>query len=622
MPTWTLDSGGGRIVRAEPAGQIVEVPALDIWDAQFEPKLDLRWNQPSKDLPEIEFNQSFLVLEPALDLSRDGFVRLHLRESGSGRLLDVWPHSDQIVLGLRWSALDSAYLDSLEALLAPQNISLGENLTAQQLVWLYWESGLGVESDIDSDVLSSAFAQGSASSFEPRYLTATLYSYQHQGAALLASMADQGLGALLADEMGLGKTIQAIYLLVHRVATAVGPCLVVVPSSTIANWQREVAKFAPHLSVGTHLGSARSGVASWFGDYDVTLTTYDIAVRDSFLFASVEWDLVVLDEAQMIKNANAQRAIAVKALPRKISLAITGTPIENSLTDMWSIMDFVAPHYLGDKREFENRFPDDVVAAMDLSQRIAPMIIRRTVAQVATDLPQRIDIPTPIFVSERLERLYEDIRRRHGQKQLAALTYLRQVCACPTAVDGTWPSVRVDFPKYDRLMEIITEIFAEHGKALVFASFTEPIDALAAAFRYTFPGAFVETVDGRRNSADRQDSIDQFTSWDGPGVLVLNPKAAGVGLNIQAANHVVHFTPEWNPATVAQASARAHRRGQTLPVFVHYLYYSSTVEEVMMDRMDMKRSLQSAGMSQTGSEPELSDIARALEISPKGQMDD
>lgn len=620
MPRWVLNGGETEILLEDQSGRATKIPALDIWDAEFDQSRNDGPGRPSMDLPKIRLNESFLTLVPELRISDVGSVRIFLKSDYPEVLIDVWPESDQLIVGDLWSALDWQYLNSLATQLSNQEIQLDRDLSTHQLMWLYWESSLDVSSDIDPSALSSASAVQTDSDFDSTLVNATLYPYQAYGAALLVSMADQGLSALLADEMGLGKTLQAIYLIAHTTKHRGGPCLVVVPSSTVANWQRELRRFAPKLKVLTHVGTARTGASSTLGGFDVVLTTFDLVVNDEFLLGSVEWSLAVVDEAQMIKNADAQRSQAVKSLPRRTSLAITGTPIENSLTDMWSIMNFVASDRLGSKDEFRDQFPDDIVAAEGLSKRIAPLVIRRMVAAVAKDLPARIDIPTPIYASDALADLYEVVRSVHGRNQLAALTRLRQVCACPTSVSDKWPSIRVDFPKYDRTMEIIAEVFADGAKALIFSSFTESVDALVGALRTSYPAVFVDSVDGRRSPADRQHTIDEFSNSEGPGVLVLNPKAAGIGLNIQAANHVIHFTPEWNPATVAQASARSHRRGQSLPVFIYYLYYSSTVEEVMMDRMEMKRGLQEAGLSAVSSEPGSTDIARALEISPRRKL--
>jgi SNF2 family DNA or RNA helicase len=328
---------------------------------------------------------------------------------------------------------------------------------------------------------------------------------------------------------------------------------------------------------------------------------------------------VILDEAQLIKNVAAQRSHALKRIPKRIGVAVTGTPIENSLTDMWSIFEFVAPEYLGSLVDFEYDYPDEASAAVALSRRLAPLSIRRTVASVATDLPPRVDVVTPVFASGRLENLYDAVRLDPDLAPLARLTKLRQVCAAPSDADPTWERRLTDFPKVDRLIELMESVVFEGAKALVFSSFTESIDQICGALGARFSGLFIRAVDGRKSPSHRQSDIDDFTAATGAAVLVLNPRAAGIGLNIQAASHVFHFTPEWNPAVVSQASARAHRRGQDMPVFIYYLYYVGTVEEVMMDRLDAKRGLQSAGTSMFQENPSAGELARVFALSPKGQ---
>jgi SNF2 family DNA or RNA helicase len=325
----------------------------------------------------------------------------------------------------------------------------------------------------------------------------------------------------------------------------------------------------------------------------------------------------VLDEAQAIKNPGARRSLAAKRLPKKIGIALSGTPIENSLRDMWSIVQFIAPDYLGNLREFERDYPDEVVAARSLSRRASPMVLRRLVADVAKDLPPRIDIPIAVDPSGIFADAYEAVRQSSGLGALPLLTKLRQLCASPPAELGTIEG----YSKYNVALEIMLEAFARKEKVLLFASYIIALDEIARDLADRLPGVFLRVLDGRMAADARQDAIDDFTKVEGPAVLLMNPRATGVGLNIQAASHVIHYTPEWNPAIVAQATARAHRRGQLNPVFVHYLYYVDTVEEVMMERLESKRQLQDAGMSQIDGELSDSDILDALSRSPVRSFD-
>jgi SNF2 family DNA or RNA helicase len=323
----------------------------------------------------------------------------------------------------------------------------------------------------------------------------------------------------------------------------------------------------------------------------------------------VVWDVVILDEAQNIKNSSAKRSEAVFSLPKNSSVAITGTPIENSLSDIWSIFRFLEPGLLGDEYAFNSRYPDTHASAVELSKQISPFVIRRRVSEVAGDLPERSDYFVPIFLSEEMNLRYEEIRNDPNLHQLPKMQALRQIAAVPS--EYTYSSNKVS-----RLVDLLEEAFSNRDKAIIFASFTNTIDSLVRVIQTKFPNAFVETLDGRKSPQARQEVIDQFDGVAGASVLIANPRAAGVGLNIQAANYVFHFNPEWNPALIAQASARAYRRGQEKNVFVYYLYYRGTVEEYVLKKLEEKQTLQEAGLQELSDEPTESQLLEALRISP------
>ncbi|WP_167140541.1 DEAD/DEAH box helicase [Diaminobutyricimonas sp. TR449] len=546
----------------------------------------------------------------------DGSFALALGLSTSDWVQSIWPQADQLIANGNWYAIDASTVAAWRDRLQSGSIQLGAPLNAKELLWLLWESDLPIDLALNIGGLATLHSAGNAVEFDSQLLQADLYPYQVAGAEFLATMYDLGLGALLADEMGLGKTMQALYLLSHASQRSTEPSLVIVPASTLANWEREIKRFAPALSVLVHTGPRRTGNPKVLQSADVVLTSTDVLVRDRYLLDTVRWGAVVLDEAQNIKNSFAQRSQAAKSLSARCAVAVTGTPIENSLTDMWSIFEFVAPNYLGPLETFLEQFPDEVDAALELSHRVAPMTIRRSVSAVASDLPPRVDIDTPIYADDRFAAVYEDIRNGRDDPPITRLLRLRQLCGNPQSVDDSYGPISRDFAKYDRLVEILDEVAATGGKSLIFVSFIDAIDELYDCIRERFPTSMVARVDGRSNPRDRQETIDRFSEQSGSAFLILNPRAAGVGLNIQAANYVIHYTPEWNPAVVAQASARAHRRGQTRPVFVYYFYYVGTVEEVMMNRLSAKRELQEAGLSAVGAEPSSSDVLAALGVSP------
>ncbi|SKC10741.1 Helicase conserved C-terminal domain-containing protein [Bosea thiooxidans] len=357
-------------------------------------------------------------------------------------------------------------------------------------------------------------------------------------------------------------------------------------------------------------------------DYDVVVTSYDNAVRDNSLLNMIVWKVIVLDEAQFIRNPDAQRTRAVKRLQREAGLAVTGTPVENRLLDLWSVVDFVLPGYLGDAKTFASEYSDDVDGAAKLEPLVSPLMLRRRVAEVAQDLPSRIDIPQVVELDEGEIAAYDAERERiyaeyGAAATLVALTSLRRFCAHPALMNGN--AVAADpmsFSKFRRMDEIVEEIFSRSEKVIIFTSFTAMADLIARHIKSRF-GTFGGVIDGRLSIDERQPLIDRFSAVQGGAALVLNPKAGGAGLNITAANHVIHYNPEWNPALEDQASARAHRRGQQLPVTVHRLLVADTVEDVVDERLTRKRAISgTAVVGLEGKEDDYGDIVAALMRSP------
>lgn len=459
----------------------------------------------------------------------------------------------------------------------------------------------------------------------PFGVDATLYSYQLLGWRWLKFLLSEGSGGLLADEMGLGKTLQIIAALSDAGSGPLRPSLIVAPGSLLENWCREIGRFTPHLKVLKHHGPFRTGRPADLSEYDVVVTSYDVVVGDNSLLNMIRWKVVVLDEAQFIRNPDAQRTKAVKRLKRDAGLAVTGTPIENRLLDIWSVMDFVFPGYLGDAKSFEKQFLDNTDGAARLEPLISPLMLRRRVAEVAQDLPPRIDIPQLLELDESEAAAYDAERERidaeYGSAAtLVALTSLRRFCAHPSLLGGGLDaSDPMAFSKFRRLDEIVEEIFERGEKVLIFTSFTAMADMIALHIEKRF-GAFAGVIDGRLSIEERQPMIDRFGAVRGGAALVLNPKAGGAGLNIVAANHVIHYNPEWNPALEDQASARAHRRGQELPVTVHRLLIADTVEDVVNDRLTRKRTLSSTAIvGIEGKDEDYGDIVAALSRSPSKQ---
>lgn len=452
-------------------------------------------------------------------------------------------------------------------------------------------------------------------------LKADLYPYQKDGVHFLNLVAGQGLGCILGDEMGLGKTIQVITLMLAEKAAARGPTLVVSPATLLENWRRELALFAPSLSVKIHTGTDRAGIASRLTGFDVVVTSYDTALRDEALLSSIPWNLLALDEAQNIRNPDARRTLAVKGLPRRISLAITGTPVENRLMDLWSLSDFALPGLLGNRDGFERLFADTEADAAGLAPIVAPILLRRRVRDVAQDLPKRIDVAQPLSMSRAMAEDYERTRLEalteyEGGGSLVALQRLRMFCTHPALIGGWGGDPADGMPKYQRLLELLEEIFQQGEKCLIFTSYTGMTDIFLADLPKRFPDRFFGFIDGRVPVPERQKTVDEFSATATGGALFLNPKAAGVGLNITAANHVIHYNPEWNPALEDQASARAYRRKQQRPVTVHQMFFVDCVEELVVGRLALKRGLSEHAAIGHEGDATVSEVMQALRISP------
>lgn len=470
--------------------------------------------------------------------------------------------------------------------------------------------------------------------FSVPLLQATLYPYQSGGVNWITDTVREAGGIVLADEMGLGKTIQIIGSLLLDPPAPTAPALILAPTTLIANWVRELARFSPSLTVGVHRGPDRARLPRDLLGAQVLITTYDTAVNDLVLFRAVEWSWLICDEAQAVKNPQSQRRKAVASIPRLRTIPVTGTPVENHLLDLWSLIDLAVPGLLGDQSVFEARFPDGDASARELAAITGPVVLRRRLKDVADDLPPRTDVEVPVELGASLAADYdavldETLERYPVAGALVATGQLQLFCAHPwlRMPDTSLPDWEdlVDVapgsgtalmtPKLERAVELLAEAFRNGRKVLIFANFNACGPILReAARRVDMPAAFWGAINGSTPPADRQPLVDEFAAHRGPAILILNPRAAGAGLNITAATVVIHFTQVWNPALELQASARAHRRGQTEPVTVYHMYYVDTVEEVMMERARRRREMGAEAVPPSGQERE--DLQRALSLRP------
>jgi SNF2 family DNA or RNA helicase len=618
------------LVLKSPDESIWLPQAIDIFQAEYREKrliCDKEITAPSQDLPEIAFSKYPLKLNLVIGASDDpskGLLKLEMRATLGDVIISIKSpmnrQADQIIFEKKWYAFVSGALDDAKKLLNGAKVAPEGYLSLQQMFYLLKNpiDSVPVVFDVDLHSIPNLV------SFEevPKSFSGVLYPYQNTGFRWLCAVYKEGLGCILGDEMGLGKTIQIICLITRNVEKKIKPTLVVAPATLLENWRREFAKFAPSIATYVHTGYERTGFPSDLEKYDVIITSFSTLIRDSSLFRMLSWDVIIADEAQAIKNPEAERSKVIKSLSRKAGIAVTGTPVQNSLTDLWSIMDFTIPGLLGDKNAFEKKYSDSIDAASNLEPLVSPVILRRTVSEVAKDLPPRIDIPQPIEMPPEMASRYEQVRldilERYGEHaQLVSLQKLRIFCTEPSLVGSQVAGGYENNPKYQRLLELLEEIFDNKEQTLVFTSFTGMIDILMADIPKRFDGIWVNWIDGRIPVSERQPRVDEFNKCGKPAALFLNPAAAGTGLNLTAANHVIHYNLEWNPAIEDQASARAHRIGQKKPVTVHRLYYVGSIEEVINEKLDFKRDLATTTVKGVkGEEDDYSDIFRALQISP------
>ena len=497
----------------------------------------------------------------------------------------------------------------------------------------------------------------------PTGLQGTLRPYQVRGLAWLAFMRTWGLGACLADDMGLGKTIQVLALLLHDHESVVSsqwsvvsdgvssdagadndhaprtthhaprttqyvanpqsairnpqsssPVLLICPTSVVGNWQREAAKFAPDLRVLVHHGAGRlegAAFAAAAAAHHLVISSYSLSHRDEALFGTVAWAGVVLDEAQNIKNPEAKQAQAIKRLPAGYRMALTGTPVENRLSELWSIMDFLNPGLLGSRAGFRERYAipieryNDPAAAARLRALVAPFILRRlkTDPTIIQDLPEKQEMKVYCTLTREQATLYEatvqdalkkieqvkDPMARRGQV-LSLLMRLKQICNHPAQFLGDRSALAGRSGKLARLEEMLEEVLAAGDRALIFTQFAE-MGALLQDYLRDRLGCDVLYLHGGTPAKARPALVEQFGRPDGPPLFILSLKAGGVGLNLTAANHVFHFDRWWNPAVENQATDRAFRIGQRRNVQVHKFIANGTVEDKIDALIESKQAL-------------------------------
>ncbi len=439
----------------------------------------------------------------------------------------------------------------------------------------------------------------------PEGLQAELRDYQFEGYCWLRRLSEWGVGGVLADDMGLGKTLQTLAVLLDRAEH--GPTLILAPTSVGFNWMREAARFAPSLNPILYRESDRHEILADLKPGDLVVSSYGIALRDGSELSKVKWGTLVMDEAQAIKNARTKTAQTISTLNAKWTIALTGTPMENHLGELWSLFNAVAPGVFGGWESFRAKYAapieksNDPIAKKLLSQRLKPFILRRTKEEVLTELPPRTEAVINVELSPAERSQYELVRRSAigeldnivklpDQKDqrfriLALLTRLRQFACHPGIVNKEWNRSSA---KLDQLCETLQNLREEGHRALVFSQFTEHLGLIRKALDEQ--GISYQYLDGSTPAKQRQGMVDAFQNGDSTAFLI-SLKAGGTGLNLTAADYVIHMDPWWNPAVEDQATDRAHRFGQDKPVMVYRLVAKDTIEEEILALHASKRDL-------------------------------
>lgn len=485
-----------------------------------------------------------------------------------------------------------------------------DKLRAAQLATL---DGLPIRAPAELNALRARLEGFTEMSFvqPPAGLRAELRPYQHEGLSWLQFLREFSLHGVLADDMGLGKTLQTLaHLLIEKEAGRVDrPSLIIAPTSVIRNWAREAAKFTPALNVLLLHGEERHADYHRISKHDLVITSYPLLVRDAEMLRKTEWHIFALDEAQNIKNPKSKAAQVCSSMKARHRLCLTGTPIENHLGELWSLFHFLMPGLLGDAEGFRSYYRTPIERDADterqqqLSTRLQPLLLRRTKSAVAKDLPPKTEILHTIELEKSQTDLYETIRAAMDARVrdaisnqgiersqiivLDALLKLRQVCCHPQLLKIDAAKKIETSAKTAYLMEdLLPELLDEGHRVLIFSQFTEMLGIIESELKK----AGIAFVKLTGDTKDRETPMQRFQKGEVP-VFLISLKAGGSGLNLTTADTVIHYDPWWNPAAEAQASDRAHRIGQTKPVFIHKLICQGTIEERIVEMQKTKAAL-------------------------------
>lgn len=558
---------------------------------------------------EIDFEGRSVAFPELLQALERGDSTVRLDDGSLGILPEEWLEQIGLISGLGTLDEDSLRFSNSQAALLDALLSAQED----------------VEFDEKFEDMRERFRNfsGIEKLETPKAFKGELRDYQRDGLSWMMFLNDFNFGGCLADDMGLGKTVQFIaMLLMHKEKSEKpAPTLIVVPRSLIFNWNAECNRFAPNLKVMDYTGMERAALRDEFAKHDVILTTYGTVRRDITILKDCQFDYVVLDEAQTIKNPSSQIARASRLLRARHRLALSGTPIENNAGDLWSIFEFLNPGMLGRSSAFRNHVadPESQESRQMVGRGLRPFILRRTKKQVASELPDRLEETIYCDMEEGQRRLYDELRLHYRESLLGAvhkdglakskmhvleaLLRLRQAACHPALLDRGDESET--FAKLDFLIPHLKELVSEGHKSLVFSQFT----SMLAIVRQHLDEAGIEYeyLDGQ--TRDREARVNHFQEDDNCKVFLISLKAGGLGLNLTAADYVFLLDPWWNPAVEAQAIDRAHRVGQTRTVFAYRMICRDTVEEKIAELQTKKRNLADAILNGADQKSILKDLS-------------
>lgn len=550
----------------------------------------------------VDFNGQFVALPELLAALQRGETTIRLGDGSLGILPEEWLEQYGLLAGLGTPDGENLRFTNTQA-------GLLDALLVNQNDVEYDEKFLTLRDRM-------RFSSNVTEVVEPKDFKGSLRTYQREGVGWLKFLQSFGFGGCLADDMGLGKTVQLLALLQERMThedRAHCPSLIVVPKSLIFNWASESEKFTPNLRVLEYTGLERAALRDAFDKHDIILTTYGTLRRDVFQLRDQQFDYVVLDEAQTIKNAASQVAKASRLLKANYRVALSGTPIENHLGDLWSIFEFLNPGMLGRSSLFKAYAADaqDENSRVMLGKGLKPFLLRRTKQQVANDLPDKVEQTIYCQMGKEQQRLYDEMREHYRSSimglvkdqgiaksqmhVLEALLRLRQAACHPALLDPA--KIGDSSAKLDVLSSQLEELVEEGHKALVFSQFTSLLDIVKK--HLDEKGIVYEYLDG--STRDRKKRVERFQEDTQCPVFLISLKAGGLGLNLTAAEYVFLLDPWWNPAVEAQAIDRAHRVGQTKRVFAYRLICKGTVEEKIAELQKQKRDLADAILQENNS---------------------